>query len=148
MPKIYIILTPIGNLKDITFRAIETLNKVKLVYAEDTRKTKIILKKYNIEKKILSFHIYNENKNAPKIIENLKEDDEIALVSDAGTPLISDPGFSLINTALKKKKLRWSAYLDQLHLFLQLSLVGYLYIDLYLRASSRIKKEEKKELWN
>ena len=103
MPKIYIIPTPIGNLKDITLRAIETLNKVKLVYAEDTRKTKIILKKYNIEKKILSFHIYNENKNAPKIIENLKEDDEIALVSDAGTPLISDPGFSLINIALKKK---------------------------------------------
>ena len=103
MPKIYIIPTPIGNLKDITFRAIETLNKVKLVYSEDTRKTKIILKKYNIEKKILSFHIYNENKNAPKIIENLKEDDEIALVSDAGTPLISDPGFSLINIALKKK---------------------------------------------
>ncbi|MEC7870036.1 MAG: 16S rRNA (cytidine(1402)-2'-O)-methyltransferase [Bacteroidota bacterium] len=103
MPKIYVIPTPIGNLKDITLRAIETLNKVKLVYAEDTRKTKVILKKYNIKKKILSFHIYNENKNAPKIIENLKEDDEIALVSDAGTPLISDPGFSLINIALKKK---------------------------------------------
>lgn len=92
---LYIVPTPIGNLKDITFRAIETLKEVDLILAEDTRVTKRLLTHYSIEQPLQSFHAHNEHKVLDKYIEQLKAGKKIALVSDAGTPAISDPGFLL-----------------------------------------------------
>jgi len=99
---LYIVSTPIGNLKDITLRAIETLNSVDLIAAEDTRHTKILLNKYNINRPLTSYHSYNKIKKADFLISALKEGKNIALVSDSGTPGISDPGCYLINLALQE----------------------------------------------
>ena len=98
---LYVVATPIGNLQDISFRAIETLNKVDLIAAEDTRITKRLLDKYEISKKAVSFHVKNENFKFKSILELLLDGKNIALVSDAGTPCISDPGYILINQARK-----------------------------------------------
>ena len=98
---LYVVATPIGNLQDISFRAIETLNKVDLIAAEDTRITKRLLDKYEISKKTVSFHVKNENFKFKSILELLLDGKNIALVSDAGTPCISDPGYILINQARK-----------------------------------------------
>jgi len=97
---LYIISTPIGNLSDITLRALETLKNVDLVLSEDTRKTGILLKHFDIHKPQLSFHIYNEAKVVPKLIQMLNEGKQIALVSNAGTPVVSDPGFSIARAAI------------------------------------------------
>ena len=94
---LYVIATPIGNLEDITYRSIKTLSSVDYVLSEDTRVTKKILDKYNIENQLISFNEKNEVNKIDKIILDLKESKEIALVSDAGTPCISDPGFRLIS---------------------------------------------------
>jgi len=96
---LYIVSTPIGNLDDITFRAISTLKEVDLIAAEDTRVTRKILNKFNIEKKCISYNNYNENTKYKYIISLLKENLNIALVSDAGSPCISDPGYKLVNVA-------------------------------------------------
>ncbi|MBF0490324.1 MAG: 16S rRNA (cytidine(1402)-2'-O)-methyltransferase [Candidatus Omnitrophica bacterium] len=96
---LYIVSTPIGNLKDITLRAIETLKLVDIVAAEDTRQTKILLDHYEIQKPITSFFDHNQRVKGPRLLETLKEGKSIALVSDAGTPGISDPGYSLIKLA-------------------------------------------------
>ena len=98
---LYVVATPIGNLQDISLRAIETLNQVDFIAAEDTRITKRLLNKYEISKKTFSFHIKNENFKVKSIIRLLLEGKSIALVSDAGTPCISDPGYILINEARK-----------------------------------------------
>ncbi len=98
---LYICGTPIGNLEDITFRALRILKKVKLIAAEDTRHTKKLLNYYQINTKITSYYEYNKFKKAPYLVEKLKDGQEIALVSDAGMPGISDPGYVLINLALK-----------------------------------------------
>ena len=98
---LYICGTPIGNLKDITFRVLEVLKKVKLIAAEDTRHTKKLLNFYKIDTPLTSYFEYNKFKKAPYLIERLKEGEEIALVSDAGMPGISDPGYILINLALE-----------------------------------------------
>jgi len=98
---LYICGTPIGNLKDITFRVLEVLKKVKLIVAEDTRHTKKLLNFYKINTPITSYFEYNKFKKAPYLIEKLKDGEEIALVSDAGMPGISDPGYVLINLALE-----------------------------------------------
>ena len=98
---LYVVSTPIGNLKDISLRGIETLKNVDFIAAEDTRITKRLLDKYEISKKIFSFHIKNENFKVKSIIRLLSEGKNIALVSDAGTPCISDPGYILINEARK-----------------------------------------------
>lgn len=95
-----IVPTPIGNLKDITLRALETLKEVDGIVAEDSRRTSILLDKYQIKKPILILNDFNENSQISHIIENLKLGKNIALVSDAGTPLISDPGFKLIREAI------------------------------------------------
>ncbi len=96
MSKLYIIPTPIGNLKDITFRAIEIMQEVDFILAEDTRQTMKLLKHYNIEKKLVAHHQHNEHKTTESIVEQLKSGAVIGLVSDAGTPGISDPGFLLV----------------------------------------------------
>ena len=101
-PTIYVVPTPIGNLEDITLRAINTLKAVEVIFAEDTRTTSILLKHYEINKKLISNHLYNEEKMTNKIIEYLKEGKSVAIVSDAGTPVISDPGYIVINEAIKQ----------------------------------------------
>lgn len=101
-PSLYIVPTPIGNLEDITLRAINTLKEVDVIFAEDTRTTSILLKHFKIKQKLLSSHLYNEDKMTNKEIEYLKKGKNIAVVSDAGTPVISDPGYILINKAIKE----------------------------------------------
>ncbi len=93
---LYIVPTPIGNLKDITQRAIDVLGSVDLILAEDTRTTRVLLDKYDIKTPTSSYHIHNEHKITDKYIASLQGGQDIALVSDAGTPAISDPGFLLI----------------------------------------------------
>ena len=98
---IYIVSTPIGNLKDITLRAIETLKKSSFILCEDTRISKNLLDKYEIKSKLISNHKFNETKNLDKIINLLKAGEIISLISDAGTPSISDPGSILVNECVK-----------------------------------------------
>jgi len=102
---LFIVATPIGNLDDITFRAVETLNSIDIVFAEDTRHSKKLLKHLNIVKPIRAFHEHNEREKTKVCINELHSGKSIALISDAGTPLISDPGFSLVAQA-KKEGLR------------------------------------------
>lgn len=98
---LYIISTPIGNLGDMTLRGIETLRQVDYVVSEDTRKTGFLLKHFEISKPQISFHAFNEQKTLPHLLDLLKEGKDIGLVSDAGTPAISDPGFSLVRAAIQ-----------------------------------------------
>ena len=98
---LYLVSTPIGNLKDITFRAIEILNKSSYILCEDTRVSKNLLDKYDIKSKLISNHKFNETKNLNKILELLKSGEVISLISDAGTPSISDPGAILVNECIK-----------------------------------------------
>lgn len=99
---LFIVGTPIGNLSDITFRAIETLKKVDLVAAEDTRRTKILLNRYNISTPCISYHRHNQARRIPQIISYLRGGKSIALVSDAGMPGIADCGVEIINIALQQ----------------------------------------------
>jgi 16S rRNA (cytidine1402-2'-O)-methyltransferase len=99
--KLYIVSTPIGNLADMTFRAVEVLKTVDLIAAEDTRHTGILLKHYAIDTKQIAYHDHNKEKVTPGIIEKLRDGAKIAVVSDAGTPGISDPGFYLIRECLR-----------------------------------------------
>jgi len=101
MSKLYLVPTPIGNLNDITFRAIETLKQADYILAEDTRQTLKLLKHFNIEKRLVAHHQHNEHKTTERIIDSLKNGETIALVSDAGTPAISDPGFLLTRECIK-----------------------------------------------
>ena len=99
--KLYIVSTPIGNLKDITLRALETLKSVSVILAEDTRTTQILLNEYQIQgKRVISYHSKNEKQRLPQVMEHLALGTDMALVSEAGTPLISDPGFLLVQEAV------------------------------------------------
>jgi len=98
---LYLVSTPLGNLKDITFRAIDILKQSDYILCEDTRVSKILLNKYEIKSNLISNHKFNEKKNVKKIIEYLKIGKIISLISDAGTPSISDPGSILINECVK-----------------------------------------------
>jgi len=100
---LYIVSTPIGNLKDITLRAIEILKKSEVILCEDTRISKNLLERYEIKSKLISNHKFNEKKNLQKVIEILKSDQIVSLISDAGTPAVSDPGAILINECLIEK---------------------------------------------
>ncbi|MFN6945836.1 MAG: 16S rRNA (cytidine(1402)-2'-O)-methyltransferase [Cytophagaceae bacterium] len=98
---LYLVPTPIGNLEDITLRALRILSEVDLILAEDTRTTGILLKHHNISNKLQSYHIHNEHRIVQDIIERLSRGEKLALVSDAGTPGISDPGFLLVRECVK-----------------------------------------------
>lgn len=102
MGDLYIVSTPIGNLDDITVRAINTLKEVSYIAAEDTRKTGILTKHYSIDTPLLSYHSHSSDHKIQKLIGLLKEGKDIAVVSDAGTPGISDPAYSLINAAIQE----------------------------------------------
>lgn len=100
---LYIIPTPIGNLKDITIRALEILNTVNLIVVENKKKSTVLFKNFNIKNKITSLNNFNENKKTKKIINKLKNGKKIALISDSGTPLINDPGYKLVYFCHKNK---------------------------------------------
>ncbi len=101
--KLYIVATPIGNLEDITLRALKILKEVDIIAAEDTRQTLKLLNHYGITKHLISYHRHNEEIKSKVIIEKLKNGEDVALVSDAGTPGISDPGEEVINLAIEEK---------------------------------------------
>ena len=101
MSKLFVVPTPIGNLKDITFRAVEILNQVDIILAEDTRTSSKLLNHYNIDTPMQSYHMYNEHKILNKIIDLLNQGNDLALISDAGTPGISDPGFLLVRSCVE-----------------------------------------------
>lgn len=94
--KLYVVATPIGNLADITFRAVEILRQVDLIAAEDTRHVKLLLQHYGISNKVVSLHQHNEDTVSAGLLERLRQGQSVALVSDAGTPLLSDPGMPLV----------------------------------------------------
>ena len=102
MGKLFIVPTPIGNLEDITLRAIRLLKECNLIYAEDTRVTRRLLSHLNIDNRILAFHAHNEHKIIDKCIATIEENETTVLVSDAGTPGISDPGYLLVHECIKQ----------------------------------------------
>ncbi|MBM3402872.1 MAG: 16S rRNA (cytidine(1402)-2'-O)-methyltransferase [Bacteroidetes bacterium] len=99
--KLYLVPTPIGNLEDMSFRAVRILKEVDLILAEDTRTSAPLLKHFGIDKKLFSHHQHNEHKSVTEVIRFLNEGKKIALISDAGTPAISDPGFLLVRKAIR-----------------------------------------------
>ena len=103
MSKLFVVPTPIGNLGDITLRSIEVLKSADLILAEDTRTSSKLLKHYDIDTPVESFHMHNEHKKLESIINKLRSDSQIALISDAGTPGISDPGFLLVRECINNE---------------------------------------------
>ena len=101
-PTLYLVPTPIGNLKEITSRALEVLNAVDVIAAEDTRNTKKLLMAYNIQKPLISHHEHNQATSIPQILHHLHNNDSVAVVSDAGYPLVSDPGANLVKEVIKE----------------------------------------------
>ncbi|MBL3657022.1 16S rRNA (cytidine(1402)-2'-O)-methyltransferase [Fulvivirga sediminis] len=99
--QLYLIPTPIGNLDDFTFRAVKILNSVDVILAEDTRTSGKLLKHYEISKPLQSYHIFNEHKTVDQLVKRLNDGEVMALITDAGTPSISDPGFLLVRECLK-----------------------------------------------
>ena len=102
-PGLYLVATPIGNLQDITLRALETLKAVDAVACEDTRKTGLMLSRYEIKKPLIPFHEHNEDRAADRIFALLAEEKSVAVVTDAGTPGIADPGFTLVRRAIAEE---------------------------------------------
>ena len=103
MGKLYLVPTPIGNLEDITFRAIKILKSVDLILVEDTRRSSKLLNHYGINKPTKKYHSFNEHKKLTSFISELKKETSIALITDAGTPSISDPGFLLVRESIKNE---------------------------------------------
>jgi 16S rRNA (cytidine1402-2'-O)-methyltransferase len=100
--RLYVVATPIGNLEDITYRAVRILGEVDLIACEDTRQTRKLLDHYGIQKPAISYHEHNETDRAEELAERLREGAAIALVSDAGAPLVSDPGYRLVRAAIER----------------------------------------------
>jgi 16S rRNA (cytidine1402-2'-O)-methyltransferase len=98
---LYLVSTPIGNLGDISYRAVHILKSVDIIAAEDTRVTSVLLRQYDIHKKMLSYHSYNQKRQTPQILKLLQDNKSVALVSDAGTPGISDPAYMLVQAAIQ-----------------------------------------------
>ena len=101
--KLFVVATPIGNLNDISFRAIETLKNVNFIACEDTRVTSVLLKHFEISRELISFNAQSESRKIDNVLERIKNGENCALVSDAGTPCISDPGVRLVNEAIKNE---------------------------------------------
>ncbi len=101
MSKLYLVPTPVGNLGDITYRGVEVLKSVDLILAEDTRTSRVLMQHYGIDTPLQSYHIFNEHQTVAGLVERLKGGTTIAVVTDAGTPGISDPGFLLVREAVK-----------------------------------------------
>lgn len=101
IPTVYIIPTPIGNMEDITLRAINTLKQVEVIFCEDTRVTSLLLNHFEIKKKLISSHKFNEDKNDNKLLDYLNDGKDVGIVTDRGTPIISDPGFELVKVAIE-----------------------------------------------
>jgi len=99
---LYLVSTPIGNLRDITLRALDVLQQVDAIAAEDTRTSKILLQHYSVNTPMVSYHDFNKEKMTPRLIDKLEQNQSIAVISDAGTPGISDPAFYLVREAIKK----------------------------------------------
>lgn len=100
--KLFVVATPIGNLQDISFRAVETLKKVHCIFAEDTRTSKKLINHYDIDTKLYSYHDHSSEKEIERLLDILKDQKDVALISDAGTPTISDPGYSLIRQCINE----------------------------------------------
>ena len=100
---LYLIPTPIGNMEDITMRSLEILKKVEVIFSEDTRITLQLLKHFNIKKKLIANHQYNEEENKKKLLDYLKNGYDVGLVTDRGTPVISDPGYILASFAIENQ---------------------------------------------
>src|SRR5215469_7014059 len=98
---LYLVSTPIGNLEDITFRAVRVLREADLIACEDTRQTRKLLDQFGVEKPAIRYHEHNEAARAAELVEKLKSGANIAVVSDAGTPLVSDPGYRLVRAAIE-----------------------------------------------
>ena len=98
---LFLVATPIGNLEDITLRALRVLRESDVIYAEDTRRTRILLDKYNISKHLESYHIFNEHGRTPELLDRVRRGEKVVLVSDAGMPCIADPGFLLVRSAVE-----------------------------------------------
>ena len=103
MTKLTVVPTPIGNLEDITFRAVRALKEADMILAEDTRTSDILLKHYDIRKPLHAYHKFNEHQYVGKIVQRIKAGEQVALVSDAGTPAISDPGFLLVRECIRQE---------------------------------------------
>ena len=104
MGNLYIVGTPIGNLNDITIRALDILKKVDIIACEDTRQTLKLLNHYEIKNRLVAYHKFNEKEKSPYLIKELIEGKEIALVTDAGTPCVSDPGYFLVKEAREQNR--------------------------------------------
>ena len=102
MGTLFIVATPIGNLNDVSSRALQTLRDVDVIACEDTRRTRKLLTHYGISRPTISYHQHNERQRSPELIKALQDGKIVALVSDAGTPLVSDPGFKLVEDAMAR----------------------------------------------
>lgn len=100
--KLYVVPTPIGNLDDMTFRAVKVLNEVDVILAEDTRTSGVLLKRFDIKTPMQSHHKFNEHRTVQQVVERIKSGQTVALISDAGTPAISDPGFMLVRACVEQ----------------------------------------------
>lgn len=143
---LYIIATPIGNLEDVTLRALRHLREADCILAEDTRRARILLKRYGIfAKKLLSFYEHNEERRLPQIISLLKEGKTVALISNSGVPLISDPGYKLVKKCIEEEipftSLPGPSSLINALVLSGISPVRFLFLGFLPRRQGRLKRE-------
>lgn len=139
--KLYIVPTPVGNMQDMSPRAISVLKSVSLILAEDTRTSGVLMKKFEIGTPMVSYHKFNEHQVSSQILDRIEAGETMALVSDAGTPGISDPGF-LLSRECRARDIEVETLPDPPHSCLPLLIPACLAIDSCLRVSSLRRKEE------